>query len=224
MSGARATQAFYTRWSRLYDAIARKTPGVHRVRSRAVGALAPDPGDVVVDMGCGTGANFRYLRDRVGPEGVVVGVDFSPGVLDRARDRVTREGWTNVHVVRGDVTALPVSRADAVFASFVSGMLGDPGATVEEWADLVGAGGRLAGVDLARSTSAHGRALNPLFRLVVRASAPPGSARQFEESLAGVLDARVAAAHRTLLERTRDGRHEATMLGFVRLSAGRVPP
>ena len=65
-------QAFYGRWARLYDLIA-TFPGVGSWRARAVDSLGLSAGDRVVEMGCGTGANFPYLRERVGPEGQVVG-------------------------------------------------------------------------------------------------------------------------------------------------------
>lgn len=220
--GVAATQSFYSRWADLYDAIATGTPGIGRLRERAVAALGPGRGDVVVDVGCGTGATLPYLRERVGSGGTVVGVDFTPGMVDRARGRVRAAGWENVHVVRGDATRLPVDRADAVFASFVSGMLAAPARVVSDWADLVGPGGRLALFDLARSTRVAGAPLNLLFRGLVRASSPPGTGQRHGESPTRVLDRRVAAAHRALFERCSGVAHGRAALGFVRISAGTV--
>lgn len=228
MIGDRAerTQWFYTRFAGLYDAIASHTPGVRRLRQHAVDSLALEAGDAVVEFGCGTGANIPFLRDAVGPTGTVVGVDFTPGMVARAARRAAR--WDNVHVVRGDATRPPVVGAgaedappgapDVVFASFLSGMLDDPASAVELWAALVGPGGRIGLLDLARSTGA-GRPLNPLFALVVRASTPPGGDRS-AATLTATLDERVAGAHRALLECCHDAVHETTMLGFVRLSVG----
>jgi len=92
-----ATQSFYGRWARVYDWVA-TAPGVESWRTRAVGALDLDPGDTVVEMGCGTGANVPHLREAVGPEGRVVGVDLTRGMLRRARERVDEkfatEAWT----------------------------------------------------------------------------------------------------------------------------------
>ncbi|WP_101295684.1 class I SAM-dependent methyltransferase [Halegenticoccus soli] len=229
--GAATAQAFYTRWARLYDALATRAPGVGSLRSRAADALALEPGDAVVEVGCGTGANFPYLRDRVGPDGAVVGVDFSPGVLRRARARIGHEGWENVHAVRGDAIRPPVSgrgerdgdmpsrRPDAVFSSFVSGMLPDPTAAVRTWADLVGPGGRIGLLDLARSTRPAAAALNPVFEALVLAGSPPGSRRRGREATRA-LDARVAAAHRALREACDDAHYSTHALGFARLSAG----
>ena len=49
--GVERTQAFYSRWARLYDAIARWTPGVDSLRSRAAARLSPPAGGVVGEMG-----------------------------------------------------------------------------------------------------------------------------------------------------------------------------
>ncbi|WP_224269985.1 class I SAM-dependent methyltransferase [Haloprofundus salinisoli] len=214
-------QVFYSRWARLYDALATYGPGVSTLRERTAAALDPQPGDTVVEMGCGTGANFAYLRERVGSSGAVVGVDFSPGMLAVARERVAREGWENVHVVRADATKPPLGEADAVVASFVSGMLADPAAVVGDWAGLVGPGGRLALLELARSTRPEARPLNALFYGLVLAGMP--SKRPADLSAATkVLDRRVVAAQRALRNRCDDATYSTHAFGFARLGAGTV--
>ncbi|WP_173862771.1 class I SAM-dependent methyltransferase [Salinigranum rubrum] len=224
--GVATTQDFYSRWARLYDTIARRSPGVQSLRERAADRLAPPAGGVVVDMGCGTGANLPFLSGQVGPEGRVLGVDFTPGVLAVARDRLSTLPDTGpgapVGVVRGDATRPPVRDADAVFASFVSGMLADPADAVDHWADVVGPGGRLGLLDLARSTHPLGRPLNGLFRAVVRGTSPPGTRSRVSTSPAALLDRRVVAAHRALFDRCVDVEHETHALGYARLTAGTV--
>lgn len=216
------TQRFYTRWAWLYDLAAVHTPGIGSIRTAAVDRLALQPGDTVVEMGCGTGANLPLLRQQVGPEGQVIGVDVSPGVLSVARDRIDRNEWDNVHVVGGDATEPPVDErgADCVFAALVVGMFADPAAVVDKWATLVGSGGRLGLLDLARSTDRRARPLNGLFRRFVT-TANPQAVRQSTAPLA-TLDRRVAAAHRRLGERCSDADFETRALGFARLSAGTV--
>jgi len=217
---AAAARDFYSRWAPGYDYLARHAPGIRRLRADLVDALHLDPGDTAVDVGCGTGATLPYLRDRVGPEGSVLGVDFAPGAVARARDRT--EKWANVAVCRGDATRLPLTDADAVVATFLMGMLPDPAATVRNWlADLDP--DRIALLDLARSHRLLGRTCNPLFRLAVRASAPPGTATHHGESPTRVLDRRVAAAHRETLEACTDTVHETRVGGFAYLSAGSQP-
>jgi len=223
------TQRFYTRWARLYDLVAVHTPGVGLLRTAAVDRLDLQPGDTVVEMGCGSGANLSLLRGRVGPEGRVIALDMSPGVLSVAKDRVDRAGWANVHVVRGDATQPPAGcgaggdekhDVDCVFASLVVAMFDDPAGVVDDWAALVGSGGRLGLMDLARSSQPRARLLNGLFRRFVT-YANPRSVRQSTAPLA-TLDRRVAAAHRHLHERCSDAESETRALGFARLSSGTV--
>ncbi|WP_430639245.1 class I SAM-dependent methyltransferase [Haloferax volcanii] len=223
-SPSAVAQSFYTRWATLYDALARRAPGVGSVRTEAADALALDPGETAVEMGCGTGANLPYLAERVGPEGSVVGVDFSPGVLDVARER-TRE-FPQVHLVRGDATRPPVARdldasPAAVLATFVSGMFDDPAAVISSWADLVGPDGRLCLVDLAETTDSRWRPLNPAFRALVRVTAPPGS-RTMRASPTKLLNRRLVAAHRALESRCRVTHETTHALGFARVRAGVV--
>lgn len=100
-------QAFYGRWAGLYDRIAR-VPGVGAWREAAARALELAPGDTVVEMGCGTGANFPYLRERVGPRGTVIGVDLTAEMLAVAAKRIAANGWENAHLVRADAACPPV--------------------------------------------------------------------------------------------------------------------
>ena len=71
-------------------------------RARAAQRLALAPGDRVLEIGCGTGRNFPYLRMAVGPCGMIYGVDLSAGMLARARELCDRERWSNVALVHDD--------------------------------------------------------------------------------------------------------------------------
>jgi ubiquinone/menaquinone biosynthesis C-methylase UbiE len=73
-----------------------------RFRQRAVDSLRLQPGDTVVEIGCGTGANFSRIEQRIGPSGRLIGVDLTDAMLERARARVEREGWTNVELVHSN--------------------------------------------------------------------------------------------------------------------------
>ena len=56
----------------------------------------------MLDIACGTGLNFPFVLDEIGPDGLLVGVDFSAGMLAKARRRVQRYGWRNVHLIEAD--------------------------------------------------------------------------------------------------------------------------
>jgi ubiquinone/menaquinone biosynthesis C-methylase UbiE len=215
--------AFYGRYADLYDAIA-TLPGVARWRARAADHLDLAPGDTVVEMGCGSGANLPHLADRVGPEGRVLGIDLTPELLELARKRTAH--LPQVSVVRRDATQPPVARADAVLGTFVTGMFRDPARVVGDWCAL--SEGRVAVMDLSASAHPVGRLLNPPFRAFTAASAPsagpvdvlrgvlPGAASE------DVLAERVDAGRRAVTDRTRDRRFETFALGFCGLLSGTV--
>jgi ubiquinone/menaquinone biosynthesis C-methylase UbiE len=212
---------FYGRWAALYDAVA-TAPGIGRWRVRAAERVARE-GDTVVEMGCGTGVNLPYLRQRVGPDGRVIGVDITGPLLERARERA---GHDNVTIVQGDATRPPIEAADAVLATFVCGLFEEPAAAVDQWCALVRPGGRVGLLDATASDDSFGRPLNPLFRAFVAAGAPDldltdALLAPFDRPDAS-LSRRVEAARRTLVDRTIDRSLETFGLGFVGLSTGRV--
>ena len=69
------------------------------IRERAVAALGLQPGMRVLDVGCGTGLSLPLLRQAVGDEGLVWGVEHSVDMGARALERIAHHGWTNVHLV-----------------------------------------------------------------------------------------------------------------------------
>lgn len=76
-------------------------------RHAACLALGLQPGDHVLDLACGTGLNFTHLRELVGTQGHVVGVDLSPRMLAIARQLVATHGWQNVKAHTADAAQLP---------------------------------------------------------------------------------------------------------------------
>jgi len=211
-------QSFYGRWARVYDWVA-NAPGVASWRDRTVDSLALAPGDTVVEMGCGTGANVPALRERVGPSGQVVGVDVTREMLDRARERPARSGGA-VHYVQADAARPPIREADAVLATFVAGIFEAPEAAVDAWCDSVGPGGRVALLNFQRSPSALAAPLNLAFEGFVRLSAP--GTRLSRRSHASAFERRVRAARERLTERTVARRYETMAGGFVGLLSGTV--
>jgi ubiquinone/menaquinone biosynthesis C-methylase UbiE len=147
--------------------------------------LALAPGDAVLDVACGHGNFTVELARRVGPAGVVVGLDISASMLARAARRVARERLTNVLLVRGDAMALPVH--DGAFAKVnCSGglhQLPDLDRALGELARVAAPGARFAASGFAeegegsggwkawmrRRTALHVVPLAPLARSVERA-------------------------------------------------------
>ena len=72
------------------------------LRKHAVDRLSLKHGDCVLEVGCGTGRNFPFLREAIGPRGRIYGVDLSAGMLRNARKLRDRHHWTNMHLTEGD--------------------------------------------------------------------------------------------------------------------------
>jgi arsenite methyltransferase len=66
------------------------------------------PGDVVVDLGSGAGADLFLAAKKVGPTGRVIGVDMTDEMIAKARENITSSGLPNVEVRKGIIETLPV--------------------------------------------------------------------------------------------------------------------
>ncbi len=119
-------QPAYSEDARSYD---QNTDAFQDYRRAVVEALPVRRGQVVLDVGCGTGLCCGLLREKVGPRGGVVGIEESPEMAAVARERIAREGWGNVTVVQspaGDAR-IPVT-ADAALFCAVHDIMQSPGA------------------------------------------------------------------------------------------------
>jgi SAM-dependent methyltransferase len=88
-------------------------------RRRVVDALDVRRGDVVVDVGCGTGLCLPLLQEKIGAEGFIIAVDESGAMLDLARARAERFGWSNVSFIMAHAAEvdLPVDADAALFCA-----------------------------------------------------------------------------------------------------------
>ncbi|HEV8297001.1 MAG TPA: methyltransferase domain-containing protein [Acidimicrobiales bacterium] len=74
-------------------------------RRLAVDLLELARGEVVLDVGCGTGLCFPYIEQKIGDDGRIIGLDRSPEMLQRAAVRVARHGWANVTLIEAEAEA-----------------------------------------------------------------------------------------------------------------------
>jgi SAM-dependent methyltransferase len=106
------------------DRYDRRTEAFQHWREKLVALLPARPGDIVLDVGCGTGLCIPLLHDKVGPNGTIVGIDASEQMLQVAADRVTTRGWDNVRLLGAPVDRAPIDGlADAALFCAVHDVL-----------------------------------------------------------------------------------------------------
>ncbi len=107
-----------------YDASARRTMWI---RERTIRKLGLCPGDRVLDVACGTGLSVPLLREAVGAEGEVVGIEVSPEMISLARQRVTGAGWQNVTLLESSIESADIpGPLDAVLFHFTHDVMRSP--------------------------------------------------------------------------------------------------
>ena len=109
MPGTGSVAPAYSNEAPFYDS---RTKGFDTYRRRIVERLPLRRGDVVLDVGCGTGLCFPFLLERVGPAGAVVGVDAAPEMLEIAAERASAHGWRNVELVESAIEDAALPTAD----------------------------------------------------------------------------------------------------------------
>lgn len=148
-------EAIYNRWAAVYDTSLWGSYllgfRVSAYRKAAVENLNLTPGDTVVDLGCGTGLNFGLLRQKVGPNGSIIGVDLSDGMLRQAKSRVDRLGWQNVNLVLADVGEYSFpAKTDGVLSTLALTMSPEYDQIIKQAAGILQPGKRMSIFELKK--------------------------------------------------------------------------
>jgi SAM-dependent methyltransferase len=120
-------------------------------RKRAVRALGLKQGDTAVEVGCGTGLNFRYLLAAIGESGRLIGVDLTDAMLAKARERINRMGWCNVELVEADAAGYPFpAGTQGILSTFALTLIPEYERVIGHAARALAAGGRFVIADFKK--------------------------------------------------------------------------
>jgi SAM-dependent methyltransferase len=134
-----ATRAWADQYARMDRAVAGLT-------KELLDLAAPQPGERVLDIGCGPGTTVLELARHVGPDGHVLGADVSEPSVARARERIAAAGLRHAKVIVADVSVHPFApdSFELVFSRFGVMFFSDPVAAFANVRRAMKSGGRLA--------------------------------------------------------------------------------
>jgi len=142
------TSRVYDLWSRCYDSTFGRL--VHKRQVRAIEALAPEPGQWVLDLGIGTGITLPEYPDHAH----VVGMDLSAGMLAKANDKRRRLDRHNLHLIQGDALHPPFAEQsfDHLIVTHTVSVVSEPPRLMQWCQRLVKPGGRVVVLNHFQST------------------------------------------------------------------------
>ena len=110
-------------------------------------------GDTVIDLGSGAGNDCFVARHETGPRGKVIGIDFTPVMIQKARLNAERLGFNNVEFREGDIDAMPVSSdlADVIVSNCVLNLVPDKKKVISEMYRVLKPGGHFSVSDIVLS-------------------------------------------------------------------------
>ncbi|MGN6603593.1 MAG: arsenite methyltransferase [Ginsengibacter sp.] len=91
-------------------------------------------GDMVIDLGSGAGNDAFVARHETGETGKVIGIDFTPAMIQKARNNAELRGFNNVEFREGDIQKMPVTSnvADVIVSNCVLNLVPDKNAVFKE--------------------------------------------------------------------------------------------
>ncbi len=103
-------------------------------------------GDVVVDLGSGAGNDCFIARHETGETGKVIGIDFTPAMIDKARANAEVRGFNNVEFRQGDIESMPITAntADVIVSNCVLNLVPNKDAVIKDIYRVLKPGGHFS--------------------------------------------------------------------------------
>ncbi|HVI47525.1 MAG TPA: arsenite methyltransferase [Chitinophaga sp.] len=107
-------------------------------------------GNIVIDLGSGAGNDCFVAREATGPGGKVIGIDFTPAMIEKARANAEKLHYNNVEFRLGDIEQIPVTAnlADVVVSNCVLNLVPNKKAVIQEIYRVLKPGGHFSISDI----------------------------------------------------------------------------
>ena len=205
MSSPAGIAGVFDRAADTYDAVG--VPWFGPVAQGLVEELDVQPGERVLDLGCGRGAALLPLARATGPTGSALGLDLAPRMVELTAADASDLAQVEVRVGDASAPDVPPGAFDVVSCCLVLFFLPEPAEAVRSWVPALAPGGRV-GVTTFGPQDARWRAVDDLFRpylppslsdaRTTGAKGPFGSDEGVAALLTGAGLADVRTAHRTV--------------------------
>lgn len=107
-------------------------------------------GDIVIDLGSGAGNDAFIARAETGEAGKVIGIDFTPAMIDKARNNADKLGFNNVEFRQGDIENMPVvaNTADVIVSNCVLNLVPNKDGVIKDIYRVLKPGGHFSISDI----------------------------------------------------------------------------